>query len=239
MKQNLNIIAELYDLISNGMKNVESRKQTIKLRKEKFSSILLGNGFTKVAFDTRRIDQETEYNPRRGLQNYNRSEQFISEAMAYKLISLSKLKNVLDELKIKYGKEPEWQDSNARVLLSTLENGLRTNQQDGDFTDVQPAMGSLDYIEELLDMRYRLKLDNISKLADYQIKDIILNKDEELIRKNVNKALEITKNDVANHTYDTLMDKLFNVHATKNTPEIERTITIVIKDKILGDKLIK
>jgi hypothetical protein len=189
-------------------------------------------GFTKVAFDTRLMDQETEYNPRRGLQNYNRSEAFITEAISQKVKSFAKLRKVLNELKETYGKEHEWQDSNARVLLSTIDNGLRTIAQDENFSTNQPGVGSFDYIEELLNVRYRLTFDNLTKMAEVDLKNVILSKDEELIRKDVKQALEITKQDVAQQGYDTLMGKLFDgCRASADAPDIERTITITIRDR--------
>jgi hypothetical protein len=234
---NINYISELYHLISSGTQELPARKQAMKLRKLGFATHATNNGFTKLAFDTRRIDQETEYNPRRGLQNYNRSEAFLSQAMAEKLKSFAKLRNVLENLKNEFGREHEWQDSNARVLLSTLNKGLRIEQQDGDFTDAQPAQGSLDYIEELLQVRYRLGFEEINKLANKDLKRVILSKDEELIHKDLNDSLEITKSDVGSKTYDTLMEKLFgNVRATADNPEVERTVTITIKDKFVEGK---
>ena len=158
-----------------------------------------------------------------------------TEAMADKLKSLAKLKDVLGNLKQIYGKEPEWQDSNARVLLSTLEKGLRTDQKDGDYTEVQRGVGSLDYIQELLHVRYRLDFDGLNKMAESDLKRVILSKDEELTRKDVNQALEISKRDVATQSYDTLLEKLFGgVRATAENPEVERTVTITIKDKFVG-----
>lgn len=233
----LDDISELYHLISSGNASLPARKQSIILRKAGIAAHLSGNGFTKVAFDTRRIDQETEYNPRRGLQNYNRSEAFLTEAMGQKLIHLAKLKTVLEDLKQEFGREHEWQDSNARVLLSTLDQGLRTLQKDGDYSDAQPSQGSIDYIEELLHVRYRLAFDDLTRLGKSELKKVILSKDEDLTRKDVNRALEITKSDVASQTYDTLMEKLFGgVRATKDNPEVERTVTITIKDKFVPEK---
>lgn len=230
---NLDNISELFELIARGTESVPSRKQGIGLRKSALSSLLSGAGFTKVAFDTRRIDQETEMNPRRGLQNYNRSEAFLTQAMGEKLKNFAKLKDVLSSLKNTYGRESEWQDSNARVLLATLEKGLRSDFHDGDYTESQPGVGSLDYIEELLHVRYRLSFDNLKSMAASDLKRVILSKDEDLIRKDVNHALEITKGDVATQSYDTLMEKLFGgVRATAENPEVERTITITIKDSV-------
>lgn len=228
----LDTISELYQLISSGTENIPARKQGILLRKAGLAAH--ASGFKKLAFDTRRIDQETEYNPRRGLQNYNRSEAFLSQALGEKLKGFAKLRGVLEDLKKEFGKEHEWQDSNARVLLSTLDKGLRTIEKDGDYAVSQPAQGSLDYIEELLHVRYRLITDDLTKMADKDLRRVILSKDEEMTRKDVNQALEITKSDVASQTYDTLMDKLFgNVRATKDNPEVERTVTITIKDKFV------
>lgn len=230
----LNDISELYELICQGTKGVVGRKSSIQLRKAGLSSFISGKGFKKLAFDTRRIDQETEYNPRRGLQNYSRSEAFISQALSDKLHNLSKLRNVLGELKQIYGREHEWQDSNARVLLSTLDKGLRTVQQDGDYAESQQSVGSLDYIEELLHVRYRLNHDNLKSMAASELKLVILSKDEELTRKDINHDVEITKGDVGKQSYDTLMEKLFGgVRATRDNPEVERTVTITIKDKFV------
>ncbi len=229
----LDNIAELYELMVGGIENIPSRKQAILLRKAGLESCTSGNGFTKLAFDTRRIDQETEYNPRRGLQNYQRSEAFISQAIEQKLINFAKLRTVLEGLRQEFGREHEWQDSNARVLLATLDNGLRTNIKDGDYAVSQPAQGSLDYIEELLHVRYRLTFDDLTKLAEGDLRRVILSKDEELTHKDINKV-QITKSDVASQTYDTLMEKLFGgVRATKDNPEVERTVTITIKDKFV------
>lgn len=236
LSMKLNTISELFQLISKGTENIPSRHQAISLRKDALSSYA-SNGFVKVAFDTRRIDQETEYNPRRGLQNYHRSEAFVSEAMEQKLINFAKLRDVLEDLREQYGREPEWQDSNCRVLLSTLHKGLRTLQKDGDYTTSQPALGSLDYIEELLHVRYRLTFDDLTKLGNAELRRVILTKDEDMTRKNINKDFEITKKDVSNHTYDTLMEKLFGgVRATAENPEVERTVTITIKDKFVPEK---
>lgn len=225
---------ELFELISAGTSEIPARKQSMQLRKVGLKACVSAQGFTKIAFDTRRIDQETQYNPRRGLQNYNRSEEFLSEAMGDKIKNFAKLRNVLQDMKEQFGKEHEWQDSNARVLLSTLDNGLRMIQKDGDYAVNQPAQGSFDYIEELLHVRYRLTFDDLSKKTASELKKVILSKDEELTRKDINKALEITKYDVANQTYDTLMEKLFGgVRASADGEAVERTVTITIRDSVI------
>lgn len=228
----LDDFSELYQLISSGSESLPARKQAILLRKAGLKAYTSSEGFTKVAFDTRRIDQETEYNPRRGLQNYNRSEAFLTEAVGRKLVHLAKLRNVLESLREEFGREHEWQDSNARVLLATLNNGLRAGLNDGDYATTQPAQGSLDYIEELLHVRYRLGFDDLSRMSDLELRKAILSKDEEITRKGVHQALEITKGDVQKQSYDTLMDKLFSgCRASEDNPDVERTITITIRDR--------
>lgn len=239
-------ILEIYELISQGLNTLENRKQSLLLREATLSQLNKKN-LIKVAFDTRRINQETDYNPRRGLQNYHRSEQFITQAQFQKIENFKKLKNILDDLKDKYGREPEWQDSYCRVLLNTLNKTLILKQGDMDFTETQPSVGSFDYVEELLFTRYRLDMNSIASLGVENLTDILLSKDQNLIRKNAlispmarlssppqisSEAQEITKRDVVVQSYDALIDKLFGVYATSENPDIERTITITIKDKI-------
>ncbi len=226
---------EIFELLAEGVRDIPEREKSAQLRKSALAQFAAGQGFTKVAFDTRRIDQETEYNPRRGLQNYNRSQAFLSQTMADKLNNFTKLQRALVELQGEHGKSHQWQDSNARVLLSTLDAGLRTIQKDGDYSDTQPALGSFDYIEELLHVRYRLTFDSLQKMGIQELKRVILSKDEELLHKEAdlgNNAFRITRGDVGSQTYDTLMEKLFgNVRASAENPEVERTVTITIKDR--------
>jgi hypothetical protein len=228
----LDELTDLYSLISRGTEEVQSRKMSIRLRKAGFNSVLSDQGFTKIAFDTRRINQETDYNPRRGLQNYNRSEAFLSETLSQKVTNFAKLRRALVGLKDKYGREHQWQDSNARVLLTTVDNGLRTIAKDGDFTESQPGTGSFDYLEELLHVRYRLSFDDLIRMGETDLQRVILAKDEELIRRDVSDTLEITKQDVNNKGYDSLIEKLFHgCKASVDNPDVERTITITIRDR--------
>lgn len=229
-------ITEIYYLISTGSNEIAGRKDTANLRRTAMKSIA-STGIVKLAFDTRRINQETDFIPRRGLQNYHRSEAFLSEATADKIQNFAKIKKGLEDLKMKFGREPEWQDSYARVLLNTIDRAIRTDQQDGDYAETQPGVGSLDYLEELLYTRYRLDMNSVASKSEDELNKIILAKDESLTRKDVNKAVEISKRDVVTQGYDSLLDKLFGgVKATKENPEVERTVTITIKDKFVEQK---
>jgi hypothetical protein len=220
-------VFDLYNLISKGTENVPSRKQSRLLRKIVLSSISADKGFNKLAFDTRRIDQETDYIPRRGLQNYHRSEKFISDAMAIKIKSFSKLAKLLDQLKLEYGREPEWQDSYTRVLGSAVNKGLRTVQADGDFSECQPSMASLDYLEQLMYVRYRLTPENMVSMSDENLRKAILSKDELLVSQGISNMIpelkkitefipsmvsksEITPSDVSKYSYDAMVEKMMS-----------------------------
>lgn len=250
----INTILEIYELISGGTQMVLTRKAGFNIRKRALD-LLLNEQFVKVAFDTRRIDQETTYNPRRGLQNYHRSEPFVSENMLEKIKAFSKLSTVLDQIKSEYGRESEWQDSYVRVLSSAVHKGLRTIQADGDYSDAQPSMASLAYLEELMYVRYRLTADSLMSMGEKELRSAILSKDELLTNGgNFNMSTTpITPSDVSKYSYDNMMEKmlstmaqvmsqmkpqddltskLFDVKATSDSPDIERTVTINIKDKI-------
>lgn len=244
-------VSEIYNLISKGSQDMKSREQTRLLRKAALESVSLDPGFTKVAFDTRRVNQATDFNPRRNLQNYHRSTPFISENVAQKIKNFAKLRDTLDDLKMVYGEEHEWQDSNARILLNTLNSGLRTNINDGDFAESQPGVGSFDYLDELLSVRYRLGHDDLTNMDKSELKKVILSKDEELSRKDVKQALgltkgesmtknsltsdsEITKSDVGQYSYATLFNKLFEgKQASTENPDVERSITITFRDRLV------
>lgn len=244
----LDTVLSIHHLILQGSKNIDSRNESISMRKNS----LFTPSLVKLAFDTRRINQETDYNPRRGLQNYHRSEPFISQAIDYKLTAFKKLSILLDNLKSEYEKNPEWQDSYTRVLASAIHKGLRTAEQDQDFSDSQPSMASLDYLEELLYVRYRLTPDNLISMSEVDLRNAILSKDELLIRNGASYIKpEIKPSDISKLSYEQMFDKmlavmaqvmtsksnsndwnqLFDVRATKDNPEVDRTITIQIKDK--------
>lgn len=226
-------ISEIYALVSSGVESIPARQEAIALRRSAFKKAL-GTEIIKVAFDTRRVDQEKEYISRRGLQNYNRSDEFITQANVNKIRSLKKLKDVLESLKSQFVGDKGWQDSYCRVLLDTIDKALRTDQKDGDFTDAQPGVGSFDYIEEMLFVRYRLELMNVAGMSESTLKAELIKKDPELKNPDINDLISIDKSDVRKESYDTLLEKLFGgVRATKDNPEVERTVTITIKDKFV------
>jgi len=272
-KMKIKEIFDIYNLISDGISTVSSRNGCVALRKVAMDMTTNGK-LSKKAFDTRRIDQEKQFNPRRGLQNYHRSEPFVSKATAEKLDIISKLKSVLEDIREQYESHFGWQESYVRVLLNTVNKTLRVDQKDGDFSDSQPSTSSIDYLEELIYTRYRLSFENIEDMSFQELRKAILSKDDSLFNdsyknnlselserfnsgystkaildkkeKEIKKELDdyehprqrqISRVDVANNSYDNLVEKLFgNVKATKENPNIERTITITIKDKLVDSK---
>lgn len=67
-------MSKIYREIGKLIKNSSERSEYMLLRAQHLSPSLV-----KQAFDTRRIDQNLEYNPRRNLQYYQRSEAFIND----------------------------------------------------------------------------------------------------------------------------------------------------------------
>lgn len=245
----VNDVFDIFELTHSNNQNIPYVKYASKMRKKAFNNLFEKKSIVKLAFDTRRIDQETTYNPRRGLQSYHRSEPFVSDQMLNKISAFSKLSEILNELKLQYEKSPEWQDSYVRILCQAIDKGLRTIEADGDYSESQPSMASLSYLEELLHVRYRLTTDNLFKMANSELKNIILSKDESLTRGKISGA--IIPSDVTKYSHEEMMmkmfasmaqimmqsksesdfSKLFDVKATVDNPNIERTITINIKDK--------
>lgn len=224
-------------------KSIENRVDMREFRVESLNEL---RPIVKNAFDTRRINQDTEYNPRRNLQNYHRSEPFITKESSEKIKTFLKLKSAVDSIKEDFLGDPEWLDSYCRILSASLDRTLRVDQKDMDFFKPQ-----MDYLEELLYLRYRLKSDDIIRLNEREIKNLILDKDEKLLHKQI--YANYNDNNLHKQTYanygeaqpikqtgdagqDNLVDKLFgNVKASKDNKEVQRSVTITVNDKIVED----
>lgn len=229
--------------------SLEERSQgvsaTSKLRAALESLALEDPGMTKVAFDTRRINSETTVNPRRNLQNYQRTEPFISPEISQKIKNLFKVKTAADLIKDQFIGDPDWLDSNSRILCNAVDNTLRVEQKDYDFFKPQ-----FDYLDELLYLRYRLATSDIERLPEEEIKNVLLSRDEKLMHKslyaNYRPKDQMSKTSdqplpiVKQPSYvqeDSLMEKLFgNVKANKDNKSVERSINIIIKDSVLGEE---
>lgn len=190
----------------------------------------------KQAFDTRYINQSTDFNPRRNLQYYQRSEQFIDSKISEQIKRFFKIKTAADDIQQEFLGEPDWLDSFTRILCNAVNQTLRIEQKDFDY-----SRGQLEYLDELLYVRYRLRSEDIESMSQHELRNIILNKDEKLVRKSIfiNYKNDLSKsgNSANQPVQDILMEKLFgNVKANKDNKEVERSVTITIKDSIINNK---
>jgi hypothetical protein len=221
----LNLVKSIHSSIEDGTEMRLFRVATIKQ---------LNKPLVKVAFDTRRVNQNTDFNPRRNLQFYHRSEPFITEDLSSKLKTFFKLKIAVDGIKEEFVSDPDYLDSYCRILSLALDKTLRVDQKDFDF-----ARPQMDYLEELLYLRYRLKPDDIQRFNEKELRDIVLNRDEKLVHKQIfaqYKTDNIKKNSQT-EVKDTLIDKLFGeTRATKENKNVKRSVTITIDDQIIEGK---
>jgi hypothetical protein len=212
-----------------------------KARKAALSSLGISK-LKKIAFDTRRIDQETERNPRSNLQYWNRSDQFINEEMQDKLNTFSKLMTVLKEIKASYGTAPEWHESYARVLHDNVERILRLKIGDQDIFGPQ-----ISYLEQLVFARYRLSMEEITKFSSYDLSKRILDKDENLLKRGIYLAQtggfdkessgqnsKLIIDGKSNNTQQNIIEAIFGNPDLRRNGErsVERTITITIRDEV-------
>jgi len=190
-----------------------------------------GPGFKKVAFDTRRIDQGHQRNPRSNLQYFSRSQQFIDEEDQGKMETFAKLLLPLETIKKKYGSQPEYFNSYARILHESVERILRIKEADLDIFRPQ-----LNYLEQLVFARYRLSLEDISNKKEAELQEIILNKDENLLKRgtylNISKSSDEESKGLAKDgngkIEGSFVQALFGDHVRRAGEEY--TITITIKD---------
>ena len=219
--------------------NPEDYHIEVSARKAAFSECLAKNeGFNKVAFDTRRINQQTDRNPRTNLQYWHRADEFISEDDQKRITTFSKLLVPLNELKEAFGTEPEWHESYARVLYDAVNRILRTKQGDGEF--FRPHLA---YLEQLLEARYRLKTGDVESTSVDELKEAILKKDEGLKKRGLYapaslKQPIIIQKDGQNNVQETLANAIFGSGGLRRDGEksVERVITITIMDTVVDSK---
>lgn len=173
-----NIFKILLNNIKQVHSSIEDRADAHELRVDALKN--LAQPMVKNAFDTRRINQDTYFNPRRNLQHYHRSEPFITKDAAEQIKTFFKLKTAVDSIKEDFTGDQDWLDSYARILSTALDRTLRVEQKDMDF--FQPQM---DYLNEMLYLRYRINENDINKMSEMELKSIILNRDEKLFHKQI------------------------------------------------------
>ncbi len=184
----------------------------------------------KVAFDTRRMDPN-ERNPRVNAQFFVRAEPYVSTSDEKKLNIFSKLLNPIKEIKNQFAKEPEYHSSYVRLLDEILVNLFKV--KDGEIDVFGPQ---LEYLEQILFLRYRLTMADIEVMSDANLKTRILSKDEKLLKRAAvvferNKEgvkTESAKKESHTTSPEDLIKALFSPDLEEG---IEKTITITIKHK--------
>lgn len=141
-------------------------------------SVLRGKSIVKKSFDTRRVNQELDVVPRRNLQFWHRDQEFINPEDQSKIDVFAKLNKICQEIKSDFRTRPDWHDSYARILTDAIERALRIKQGDNDIDRAQLA-----YLEQLIDTRYRLPMAVIEKMSEAGIRNKILSKDENLLKR--------------------------------------------------------
>lgn len=203
-------------------------------------------GLHKVAFDTRRINQETERVPRANLQYWNRSQQFLDEEAKNRIKALSKLIRPLEMIRDKYGHHPEYFHSYARSLHDSVKRAIKVDEEELDIFRPQ-----IDYLEQLLFARYRLSLEDLEKKSANHVYDQLIKRDEDLIRRDAylkvtsdgsedsvkRSSLSMSKdgNGLNQTTQDSIINAIFGNKDLRRDGEkkVERTITITIKDEVV------
>lgn len=183
----------------------------------------------KIAFDTRRIDQEKDRNPRGNLQYWHRSQQFIDEEDKIKIDIFGRLIPVLDSIKSKYGTSPEYHNSYIRTLNDTVRRSLKLDAEDLDISKAQ-----LNYLEQLLFARYRLSMDDIKYLDKFALEHNLLSKDESLLKHGiVNQEIKPMVKD-GNGVHESIVNAIFGSQIRQpGDRSVTRTITITINDKVM------
>lgn len=199
----------------------------------------------KKAIDTRRVNQELERIPRSNLQYWHRTDPFISDEQNGKVQLFSKILEVMQNLKESYGASPDWHESYSRVLYDAVNRILNVST----FAKTDVSDAQLSYLGQLLEARYRLGMESISKMSNEELKDRILSKDETILRRGLIKGPVKTTNtkepnsnggqlvsDGNQKTSDgnNALAAMFGVaNLSHDRRKVERTISIKIIDEIV------
>lgn len=225
--------------------SVESSEIASSARKAAFSSILNGMSIKKYAFDARRTDQDADRNPRSNLQYWSRSQQYIDEEDQKRLEAFARLISPLEGIKNKFGNHPEYFQSFARKLHESVKSVLKVSESDLDIFRPQ-----LDYLEQLLYARYRISLEDLTKMGSDTLRERLLSKDEDLLKrgsflnvtgdqednnqKHANKVM-VKDGDKTGLTQESIVNAIFGNNKLRREGEksVERTITITIRDEVI------
>ena len=177
----------------------------------------------KVAFDSRFVDQERERNPRENLQYWQRTQEFTPLDVQRKVGVLSKIQKVTGALGATYGNQQEWLQSYARQLDDHLKNA--TMVKDGGVVEVFESQ--VDYLEQILDTRYLLRLAEVEKMTEEEIGKIILAKDNKLAGKIVAIGAPVTEEKKPDVDSKSIEEALSKVLSTLNEKKEGRRLLII------------
>jgi hypothetical protein len=212
-------------------------------RRAALSNILESKIMKKVAFDTRRIDQSTQGNPRQNLQYYNRSQQFIDAELDNRMAALAELVDPLDSIREKYGTQPEFFSSYVSQLYDLVYRALQVKK-----AELNVFRPQIDYLEQLLFARYRLTMEDLRSLDKKALEEKLLAKDENLLKRGAylkkTKTLEtpkqannpvVMKDGNEGGMQQNLVNAIFGNNDFRREGEktVERTITITIRDNVV------
>jgi len=218
-------------------------EETQKARMAAFAE-LTPSPITKFAFDTRRVDQEGSRNPRKNLQYWHRSDQFIDEGDEKRLKTFAKLAKVLNKMKDRLGTSPEWFESYSRQLYDNVFRILRVKEADLDIFRPQ-----ISYLEQLVFARYRLSMENLEKYSEEKLEERLLSKDEELIGRSLylketqTEESELVSKSMSKEaplqtgglTQESIVNAIFGGQSLLKSGDksVERTITITLRDNVI------
>jgi hypothetical protein len=214
---------------------VKTASPSLSLARQKCYQSLQPN-FIKQAFDTRRIDQDHDRNPRSNLQYWHRSQEFIEEEDQIKLDLFAKLLPALDRIKNKFGAQPEYLQSYAKVLHETVLRTLRVKE--GDLDIYRPQ---INYLEQLLDTRYRLSMQSLAHMPEVELYNLLIKKDESLLKRGsflpnsvLTSEAAINKSGDQGVTQQAIVNAIFGNNNFRKDSEksVTRTITITVTDTV-------
>jgi hypothetical protein len=231
--------AHTHEFKSSFQYNITASKEDCSIKHlARFASLKeLNKPLIKQAFDTRRINQEIERNPRRNAQTYVRSEPYIDEEASEKIQIFSKLFKISKIIKEKYETDDEYKDSYVRQLYDLLNEILRVSQKDMDI--FKPKLA---FLEQLLFNRYRLSMEELKSSSDKKIEKILLSKDESLLGRNQymkevsgnTETVSILKDGNGKSTQESIVNALFGAPVRKDGEKtVERIITIKIVENVV------
>lgn len=194
------------------------------------------SGIIKLAFDTRRINQDEERNPRSNLQYWHRQDPFITPELQIRIDRLAAVMVPLQEIKSAYSADPNWHSSYVRKLAEDFERILRVREADSDIVESQ-----ISYLEQLLNVRYQLTTERLDKVSAEEFKSAVMTKDEDLLKVGMRrhqpiKEATITKDGLDTQTGQSIINAIFGNNQIRRDGEktVTRTITISITDTV-GD----